>query len=59
MGIYGNIGLIRQTPPTTLALSSCQTIRMTGNRLLPNSPTLEWYLGVVVFDVVRGERVLD
>jgi hypothetical protein len=33
--------------------------RMTTNRLLPGSPTLGWYLGVVVLDVVRGERVFD
>jgi hypothetical protein len=27
--------------------------------LLPGSPTLGWYLVVVVLDVVRGERGLD
>jgi hypothetical protein len=32
---------------------------MTVNCLLLGSPTLGWYLGVVVLDVVRGERVLD
>jgi zinc transporter ZupT len=32
---------------------------MTANCLLSGSPTLGWHLGVVVLDVVRGERVLD
>jgi hypothetical protein len=32
---------------------------MTGNCLLPGSTTLGWYLGVVVLDVAREERVLD
>jgi hypothetical protein len=31
---------------------------MTANYLLPGSPTTGRYLGVVVLDVVRGERVL-
>jgi hypothetical protein len=32
---------------------------MTANCLLPGSLALGWYMGVVVLDVVRGERVLD
>jgi hypothetical protein len=32
---------------------------MTANCLLLDTPTLGRYLGVVVLDVVRGERVLD
>jgi hypothetical protein len=27
--------------------------------LLLDSPTIGWYSGIVVLDVVRGERVLD
>jgi hypothetical protein len=27
--------------------------------LLLGSPTIGWYYGIVVLDVVRGERVLD
>jgi hypothetical protein len=27
--------------------------------LLLGSPTIGWYSGIVVLDVVRGERVLD
>jgi hypothetical protein len=55
MGIYGLN--FRQTPLTTLALSSCLT--MAASCLLPGSPTLWQYLGVAVLDVVRGERVFD
>jgi hypothetical protein len=32
---------------------------MPDDGLLPGSFTREWYLGVVVLDVVRGERALD
>jgi hypothetical protein len=32
---------------------------MTVTCLLPGSPTLGWYLGVIVFVVVRGELDLD
>jgi hypothetical protein len=33
---------------------------MTANcLLLPGCPTLRWYLGVVVLDVVTWERVID
>jgi hypothetical protein len=32
---------------------------MTGNCLLPGSPAVGWYSGVVALDVVRGERVLE
>jgi hypothetical protein len=32
---------------------------MAASCLLPGYPTLEWYVGVVVLNVVRGERVLD
>jgi hypothetical protein len=56
------MGLITQTPPTTLALSSRPTIpprRMTANCLLPGSTTLRRYLVVFVLDVVRGARALE
>jgi hypothetical protein len=32
---------------------------MTVYRLLLGSLTIGWYSGIVVLDVVRGERVLD
>jgi hypothetical protein len=32
---------------------------MTAYCLLLGSPTIEWYSGIVVLDVVRRERVLD
>jgi hypothetical protein len=32
---------------------------MIANCLLSSLPTLGWYMGVVVLDVVRGEHVLD
>jgi hypothetical protein len=32
---------------------------MTAYCLLLGSPTIGWYSGTVVLDVVRGERVLD
>jgi hypothetical protein len=32
---------------------------MMANYSLPGSPTIGWYSGVAVLDVVRGEGVLD
>jgi hypothetical protein len=32
---------------------------MTAYLLLPGSSTIGWYSGVVLLEVVRGERVLD
>jgi hypothetical protein len=44
----GLMNLTRQNSPTKFALSSCIPYRMTANCLLPGSPTLGWYLGIVV-----------
>jgi hypothetical protein len=56
MGIYG-LHSTNSTDNTRFKLRL--TTMMTAYCLLPDSPTIAWYSGVVVLDVVRGERVFE
>jgi hypothetical protein len=56
-GIHG-LNSTNSTDNTRFKLRSNQS-PMTAYYLLPGSPTIGWYSGIVVFDVVRGEHALD